>query len=107
MFKGRLKLFVYPAIDEKTGKVTTATAVQVAPNLRSLFRYLVDNQFIEEITDYNPKYLRIFPPDVLAKLQSGDDTWEALVPPEVAELIKHRQFFGYRESAKSKHPVPA
>jgi hypothetical protein len=106
MFKCGLKLFVYPTIDEKTGRIRTATDVQVAPNLRSLFRYLVDNQYIEEITDYNAEYLRIFPPDVLAKLHSGDETWEQLVPPEVAHLIKERQFFGYRPLVKAEQPVP-
>jgi len=101
MFKGGLTLFVYPTIDEN-GKVRTATNINVAPNLRSLFRYLVENQFIEEITDYNPEYLRIFPPEVLAKLQSGDQAWETMVPPEVAQIIKQRQFFGYRERRKTE-----
>jgi hypothetical protein len=96
MFKGGLKLYVYPMIDEKTGKVVTATEVQVAPHLRSLFQYLIDNRFIEEITDYNPEYLRIYPPDALAKLQSGDTAWERMVPPEVVQIIKQREFFGYR-----------
>ena len=102
MFKGGLKLFVYPSLDEKTGKACSATQVEVAPNLRSLFQYLVDNQFIEEITDYNPEYLGIFPPDVLEKLQSGDAHWEQLVPPEVSRLIKKRQFFGYVELAPKR-----
>src|SRR3989454_4952825 len=44
MFKSGLKLYVYPIIDEKTGKITTATQVEVAPNLRSLFQYLIDNR---------------------------------------------------------------
>ena len=96
MFKGGLKLYVYPMIDEKTGKVLTAAQVEVAPNLRSLFQYLIDNKFIEEITDYNPEYLRIYPPDALAKLQSGDGAWERMVPPEVVQIIKQREFFGYR-----------
>src|SRR6059036_1011253 len=96
MFKGGLKLYVYPMIDETAGKIVTATTVKVAPNLRSLFRYLIDNQYIEEITDYHPEYLRIHPPDVLAKLQSGDSSWERMVPPEVVRIIKKRQFFGYR-----------
>jgi hypothetical protein len=96
MFKGELKLFVYPMIDEKTGKTVTATEVEVAPNLRSLFQYLIDNQFIEEITDYHPEYLRIYPPEALAKLQSGDSAWERMVPPEVVRMIKEREFFGYR-----------
>ena len=81
MFKGGLKLYVYPMIDETAGKIVTATTVKVAPNLRSLFRYLIDNQYIEEITDYHPEYLRIHSPDVLAKLQSGDSSWERMVPP--------------------------
>ena len=99
MFKSGLKLYVYPMIDEKTGDLLTATKLEVAPNLRSLFRYLVDNAFIQEITDYNPEYLRIYPPDALAKLQSGDPAWERMVPRRVAEIIKTRQFFGYRALA--------
>ena len=96
MFKGGLKLYVYPRIDEATGKIVTATQIKVAPNLRSLFQYLIDNQYVQEITDYHPEYLRIQPPDVLAKLQSGDSRWEQMVPPEVAHLITKREFFGYR-----------
>src|SRR2546429_5057472 len=62
MFKHGLKLYVYPAIDEKTGKITTATQVEVAQNLRSLFQYLIDNRYIEEIADYQKDFLRIYPP---------------------------------------------
>jgi len=96
MFKGGLKLYVYPMIDQATGKIVTATQIDVAPNLRSLFQYLIDNQYIQEITDYQPEYLRIHPPDVLAKLRSMDSRWEQMVPPEVAHIIKQREFFGYR-----------
>ena len=95
MFKGELKLFVYPMVDEQSGKIVTATQLEVAPNLRSLFQYLIDNCFIEEITHFHPEYLRIYPPDALAKLQSGDSGWERMVPPEVVKIIKERQFFGY------------
>jgi hypothetical protein len=96
MFKGGLKLYVYPMIDEGTGKIVTAKQLEVAPNLRSLFQYLIDNQFIEEIAHYHAEYLRIYPADALAKLQRGDSGWERLVPPEVVQIIKEREFFGYR-----------
>jgi hypothetical protein len=96
MFKGGLKLYVYPMVDEDTGKLITATSLDVAPNLRSLFQYLIDNEFIQEIADYNPDYLRIHPPTALEMLQSGDPSWESMVPPEVSKIIKERQFFGYR-----------
>jgi hypothetical protein len=96
MFKGNLKLFVYPMVEEKTGEILTASKFQVAANLQSLYSYLIENKFIVEITDFHPEYLRIFPPDALAKLQSGDSGWEAMVPPEVKRIIKEREFFGYR-----------
>ena len=96
MFKHGLKLYVYPMIDEKTGKIKTATQVDVAPNLRSLYQYLIDNRHIEEITDYQNDFLRIYPPAVLAKLKAGDESWEKMVPPEVVQIIKERAFFGYR-----------
>jgi hypothetical protein len=83
-------------INEKTGKLITATQTEVAPNLRSLFQYLIDNCYIEEITDYRKEFLRIYPAAVLAKLKAGDKSWEEMVPPEVAQIIKERQFFGFR-----------
>jgi hypothetical protein len=97
MFKTGLKLYVYPMIEDRSGKIVTAKQVEVAPNLRSLFHYLIDNGYIEEISDYHPEYLRIYPPDVLAKLHAADSSWEQLVPPEVVQIIKERQFFGYRQ----------
>jgi hypothetical protein len=96
MFKHGLKLYVYPMINEKTGKLITATQTEVAPNLRSLFQYLIDNRYIEEITDYRKEFLRIYPAAVLAKLKAGDKSWEEMVPPEVAQIIKEREFFGFR-----------
>ena len=96
MFKHGLKLYVYPMIDERTGKVVTATQTEVAPNLRSLFQYLIDNRYIAEIADYQKEFLRIYPAAILAKLKAGDKSWEKMVPPEVAQIIKEREFFGYR-----------
>jgi hypothetical protein len=34
---------------------------------------------------------------VLKRIASGDETWEETVPPQVAELIRHRGFFGYKK----------
>ena len=96
MFKHGLKLYVYPMIDETTGAILSATKVHVAPNLRALFQYLIDNCYIQEIDDYRKDFLRIYPATVLAKLKAGDKSWEEMVPPEVAQIIKEREFFGYR-----------
>ncbi|MEO8440761.1 MAG: TonB-dependent receptor [Spartobacteria bacterium] len=96
MFKSGLRLLVYPMIDEETGELVTAKQLKVAPNLHSLYRYLIENGFIQEITEFSREYLEIFPPDVLAKMRVGDPTWEKAVPSEVSRIIKERQFFGYQ-----------
>ncbi len=98
MFKSGLKLFVYPIVDDETGELQTATQLKVPPNLHHLYQYLITNGFIQDITEFNPDYLRIYPPDVLSKLQAGDPAWEQMVPPEVSQIIKTRQFFGYRSA---------
>src|SRR5690349_11964089 len=64
MFKGKLKHYVYPMLDGATGKIISAKEIRVASNLRSLFQYLIDNQYLQEITDYHPEYLRIQPPEI-------------------------------------------
>jgi hypothetical protein len=99
MFKGGLKLLVYPMEDEKSSELITAKQLEVAPNLRHLYQYLIDNGFIQEIEDFNRDYLKIFPPKVLAKMRAGDPAWERMVPPEVARMIKARGFFSYCSSA--------
>ena len=38
------------------------------------------------------------PNDVLTRLQTGDTSWETLVPEPVAALIKDRNLFGYRRA---------
>src|SRR5947199_10275688 len=85
--------------DERSDKIITASQIEVAPNLKALFQFIMDNNFITEISDYHPEYLKIFPPDALAKLQTGDSGWEKMVPPEVTQIIKERGFFGYRPSS--------
>ena len=99
MFKSGLKLFVYPLEDDQTKELLTAKQLEVAPNLRHLYQYLIDNGYIREIENFDRQYLKIFPADVLARMRAGDPTWERMVPPEVSRMIKARGFFGYRETA--------
>lgn len=95
LFKNGLRLYVYPSRGDSGGLVTART-LPVAPHLRHLHQYLLDNQSIQELQGFDEKCLPIFSRDVLAKLRSGDSTWETMVPPQVAKLIKDRQLFGVR-----------
>jgi hypothetical protein len=45
---------------------------------------------------YRPDYLPILSRDVLRRIAAADSSWEAMVPPAVAELIIKRSFFGHQ-----------
>ncbi|HUL50965.1 MAG TPA: TonB-dependent receptor, partial [Candidatus Nitrosotalea sp.] len=97
LFKNDLRLYIYPFQDSVTGSIITAGNLRVAPHLQHLFAYLVENQFIQSIRDYNDAFLPIFSRDVLEKIRSGDLAWEIMVPAQVAHIIKQRKLFGYQE----------
>ncbi|HUD84037.1 MAG TPA: hypothetical protein VMQ67_11065, partial [Candidatus Saccharimonadales bacterium] len=98
MFKNDLKLFVYPLLDAKTGALINAANLRVAPNLRHLHAYLIENRFIEGLRDYDEKVLPVFSRDVLQKIRSGDSSWEEMVPAQVAQIIRERNLFGCKGS---------
>jgi hypothetical protein len=96
MFKNDLKLYVYPLLEQKTGAVITSGNLRVAPNLRHLYAYLIENRYIEALKDIDEKCLPILSRTALLKLKSGDASWEEMVPPEVAKIIKERRLLGYQ-----------
>ncbi|MBI5772327.1 MAG: TonB-dependent receptor [Verrucomicrobia bacterium] len=95
LFKNDLKLYAYPYREPKTGALITAGNLRVAPHLRHLYAYLLENRFIDGLRDVNEDHLAIFSRDALAKIRSGDPAWEAMVPPQVAEMIKARKMFNH------------
>ena len=98
LFKNDLRLYIYPFLDPATGKLTTVDNLEIAPGLHKLYGYLVDNGFIKQLENVNRDYLKIFSRDALRKIREGDASWETMVPPEVADVIKRRRFLGYHPS---------
>jgi hypothetical protein len=95
LFKHNLKLFIYPLLDPATGRVITKDTMKVAPELTKLYGYLADRGSFVDLDNHEPKVLSILSRNVLDKIGKGDPSWEAMVPKEVADLIKNRCFFGY------------
>lgn len=95
LFKHNLKLYIYPLLDTASGTIITKDTMKVAPELSKLYGYLADRGSFIDLDNHNPDVLSILSRDVLAKIGKGDETWESMVPPEVADLIKKRCFFGY------------
>ena len=93
LFKNDLKLYVYPMIDRASSQVVPGSKFQVAPNLKHLHTHLVENRLLVDLDQAQRGLLSVFTRQVLAKIQDGDPSWEDLVPPVVAQLIKDRKFF--------------
>jgi hypothetical protein len=100
IFKNPARLYVYPHLNLETGQTLTADTFPVPPHLKHLYAHLLENRFIQGIRNFNASLLPIRSRDVLVKIQSGDATWEQLVPPAIVEVIKRNGLFGYRESAE-------
>jgi len=96
LFKNDLKLYIYPYRDPATGAIITAAKLPVAPHLRPLHAYLLQNRFIQDLATPQADCLPIFSPDVLQRIRQNDAAWETMVPPQVAGMIKERKLFGYR-----------
>jgi len=99
LFKNALKLYVYPFRDPVTGALITAENLRVAPNLRHLYAYMLENLFIQGLRGFNDQCLPILSRDVLAKMRKGDPSWEKMVPAAVGKLIKERRLFGFQDKA--------
>ena len=97
LFKNDLKVYVYPLQRRPTDELETIHTLQVKPDLQPLYGYLVGRGSFVQLDNYNPEYLPIFSRDVLKRIASGDETWDQMVPPQVAEIIRRRGFFGYKK----------
>lgn len=107
LFKNNLKLYIYPLLNRLSGELTTVDNLQVSPEIRKLYRYLVDKGCIEQLENYNSDYLSTFSREVLQQIQSGDPNWTAHVPPEVADVICRRSFFGFTCPPQTTGAIPA
>ncbi|MFN0105472.1 MAG: TonB-dependent receptor [Bryobacteraceae bacterium] len=96
LLQGDTALYVYPMWDAAAGAPVNAEQVEVAPNLRHLFRHLLENRRICSLPVFDPVDLPIMPAEILHRIQSGDTSWEKFVPPPVAERIRADKLFGYR-----------
>src|SRR5258706_3454740 len=93
LFKRSVKMYVYPTRDPATGQVQTLENVHMPAPWHHMHNLLVELGKVVPIRSYNESYLSIRTPDVLARVQGGDPSWEGMVPPPVAEIIKSQQLF--------------
>lgn len=93
LFSRKVKLLIYPTL--RDGVIWNCQKFSLPPNLIDLYQYLIANNKIEDIRDYNERNLHVQTDKVLQLIKQGAEGWEEYVPAEVAEMIKERCLFGY------------
>lgn len=97
LFGSNVKLYIYPVLKKDSNElfVLKDFESELPENLKNLFRYLMDNNKMEDINDANARNLHIISDNVLAMIRKGEPGWEKFVPHKVAEAIKDQGLFDY------------
>lgn len=95
LFRGRVKLYLYPWKNQETGELVTAENFRIGVGYEHLYAHLRENRFIVPIRRFKGDELSVFPGDVLERIQRGDDSWERMVPAPVVPVIKRNGLFGF------------
>jgi hypothetical protein len=107
LFTKDLRIYVYPLKDMTTGQFSTVQNIKMPGDLHSLYCHLVERGRIKQLDNFDESVLHIFSRDVLRRIKDNDASWETMVPPEIAQVIKHRRFFGYRDPEGSTEAMHA
>src|SRR5690349_22659 len=104
LFGTNVKLYIYPAWRKDSVDLFTLKDFEASlpDNLKNLFRYLIDNNKMEDINDANTKNLHIISDNVLAMIRKGEPGWEKFVPHKVEEAIKEHGLFDYPFTSEKK-----
>jgi len=93
LFKRSVKMYVYPTRDLETGNVQTLDDLVLPQPWQYLHDFLLEIGSVRALRSYDESCLSIQTTDVLARIERGDPTWETMVPPVVAQIIKSKALF--------------
>ncbi len=103
LFGTNITLYIYPALKKDSTELFTLKDFEdVLPeNLKSLFRYMLDNKKLVDIENANTDNLHIISDNVLSMIRKGEHGWEKYVPHKVEEAIKEHGLFDYPYTLES------
>ncbi len=101
-FRKDMTVYLYPYKDPESHELLTSKNLKVSDNLKELYKYFKLNKRIVDIEDHNPAFSEIYSREILQKISNHTPGWETQLPNGVAEMIKERGMFGYKDEVKLK-----
>ena len=103
LFGSNVKLYIYPALVKDSSGLFQLKdfEAQLPDNVKSLFRFLMDNNKLQDVEDANAANLHIISDNVLAMIKKREEGWEKYVPQKVASAIKEQGLFDYPKLLKT------
>ena len=95
VFAKESRFYVYPAFQEGSDELMTAQNIPIPEGVRFIYQHLLERRHIVDIENFNADILHIFSKDVLERIKTDEDGWEAMVPQKIADLVKQKQLFGF------------
>jgi hypothetical protein len=103
LFSRNVKLYIYPANHKDNPKeLYSCRNFELPEHLVDLFNYLLANDKIENIRNFDRNILHIYSDNVVKMIKEGQEGWESLVPDGVVKTIKERNLFGYQAKEEPK-----
>ena len=108
LFGNNVKLYIYPALKHGSDELFTLKDFEegLPHHLKGLFRYLLDNNKLEDIENAHTENLHIISDNVLDMIRHGERGWEKYVPHKVEEAIKEHGLFDYPYTVGTDKVVP-
>ncbi len=94
LFSKNMKLYLYPTIDKKTGKILTSKNINIKDNVKYLYKHLLENRRILDIPNVKKERLHINSADVREMIYNGTPGWEEMVPKYISKIIHSGNIFG-------------
>lgn len=96
LFSRNVQIYIYPTRKANSDEIYNSINFDVPEHLIYLYKFLLANQRIKDVTDYNHDILHIYSDKVLELIRSGQSGWEDMVPDTVLEAIVSKKLFGYK-----------
>lgn len=101
-FRNDMTVYLYPYKDPETHEILTSNNLRVNENLKQLYKFFKHNSRIKDIETYQRQYAEIYSREILRMISENESGWEVQVPDGVADLIKDRGMFGYKNEVELK-----